>query len=348
MLRKLMLYPFSLIYGILAWLRNKLYDAKLIGTAEFDLPVIAVGNLQAGGTGKTPHVEYIARLLKDEYKVAILSRGYKRKTSGFLLANSSHNAADIGDEPWMLSRKLTGVEVAVGEDREIAIPLLLGLRPDTDIIILDDAFQHRSVKPSLNILLTPYDKPFWEDSLLPSGMLRESPAGKKRADIFIVTKCSESLDEAAVIRNISPLPHQKIYYSEIVYETPYAMHGGERVALQKGDTILLFTGIAYPDPLINYLKERVEEVFWLPFPDHHSYTEADISRLATEFEAIGSRNKRVMTTEKDAVRLLVYQNALLENKLPVEVIPMRVEMTGSNAEEFDLLIQQYLQFYHSK
>jgi tetraacyldisaccharide 4'-kinase len=350
MWRTILLYPFSLIYGIIVWLRNRLYDSGFIGSAEFDLPVISIGNLQAGGTGKTPMADYLARLLKPHLKVAILSRGYRRKTSGFILANNTHTAADIGDEPWMLQRKHPDIQVAVGESREVAIPLMVSARPDIQLILLDDAYQHRSVQPSLSILLTTYEKPFWKDNLLPAGNLREPVSEKKRADIIIVTKCPATLqlqEEKELLHKIAPLPEQKMFFSSLVYGDPYTMHGGEMQALKKTDTVLLFAGIAYPEPMISYVQDNVEQVFWLPYEDHHTFNGEDLRHIAAEFRKMPGNSKRVLTTEKDAARLLSLQAELLQAQLPVEVLPSNMVMTGSNAGEFDDLILRYLQFYWS-
>lgn len=186
---KIILAPFTLLYQSITSIRNKLYDSGKWHSATFNLPVINVGNLNVGGSGKTPHIEYIIALLRSQYKIATLSRGYGRKTKGFLIASESSSVTEIGDEPAQIKDKFPDIIVSVGEDRLLAIPQLLRKYPDTDVILLDDAFQHRSVRPGLNILLTTFDKPFYEDHVLPLGRLRESPQGYKRADIIIVTKC---------------------------------------------------------------------------------------------------------------------------------------------------------------
>lgn len=351
MWKVVLLYPIALLYGCAVWLRNRLYDSGFIGAAEFDLPVISVGNLQAGGTGKTPMAGYLARLLQAHFPVAVLSRGYRRKTSGFLLAQSHHTATDIGDEPWMLMRKYPEVQVAVGESREVAIPLLVSARPDIRVVILDDAYQHRSVKPSLSILLTTYDRPFWKDHLLPAGLLREPVKEKRRADILLITKCPDTLslqEERELVKKAAPLPEQKVFFSKLLYGTPYTMQGGEQRPLEKSDAVLLFAGIAQPQSMINYVQPRVSEVFWLPYADHHIYTAEDIRHIAAELDRMpSSGRKRVITTEKDASRLLTLQAALLEAGLPVEVLPVDMAPCGSNAREFDELILRYLQFYWS-
>jgi len=351
MWRVVLLFPFSLIYGIFVWLRNRLYDTGFIGTAEFDLPVIAVGNLQAGGTGKTPLVEYLVQLLKPHLKIAVLSRGYRRTSSGFVLANSGHTAADIGDEPAFLYRKHPDIAVAVGESREVAIPLLLSARPDTRLVLLDDAYQHRSVRPSVNILLTPFEKPFWKDHLLPAGMLREPVSEKKRADIIIMTKCPEKLtedQEKSVIQQLSPGPEQQVFFSTIRYADPYPMQEGMAIQpISKTDTILLFAGIAYPEPLIDYIKGIASEVYWLPFDDHFPYAPKDIWQLKSELDAIKADHKRIITTEKDAARLLLLHKDIKAAGLPIEILPMTIVMTGSNAKAFDELIFSYLRFYWS-
>jgi tetraacyldisaccharide 4'-kinase len=223
------MYPLALLYGLAIWLRNKFFEWDILPEQEFDLPVIGVGNLMVGGTGKTPHVEYLLNLLKDDYKTATLSRGYGRKSLGYILADEESIAEEIGDEPMLYATKYKNTLVVVCEKRLYAIPNLIGDHPETDVIIMDDAFQHRSVKAGLNILLTTYEKPFYEDFLLPSGRLREWPSGYKRANIIIVTKCPDSITEQKereIIQKINPLPGQKIFFSKMVYTKPVNVFSG--------------------------------------------------------------------------------------------------------------------------
>ena len=206
---KILLYPFSLLYGLVMWTRNRLYDNKVLNAVEFDLPVIAVGNLSVGGTGKTPHVEYLIRLLKDRFHIATLSRGYNRRTKGYLLADENSTASQLGDEPMQFHQKYPDISVCVGEERMLAIPQLLMERPDTQTILLDDAFQHRSVKPGMNIMITDYSRRFTKDHVVPFGRLREGRKGYERANCIIVSKCPPHLSETeknAIRQEINPLP----------------------------------------------------------------------------------------------------------------------------------------------
>ena len=221
---RFVLFPLSIIYGFVIWVRNKLYDKNILKSASFNFPVICVGNLSVGGTGKTPMVEYLIRLLKTEYKVATMSRGYKRKTKGFAIANNNTTALDIGDEPMQFYKKFPDITVSVAEERLVSIPQLLHDKPNTNVIILDDAFQHRQVKAGLNILLTEYRDLFTRDFILPAGNLRDLKSSYKRADIIVVTKCKSHLNEeekSQIIKEIKPLAHQKIFFTKIEYASPY-------------------------------------------------------------------------------------------------------------------------------
>ncbi len=263
---KYLLYPFSLLYGLIMWLRNRLYDTSVLTAVEFDVPVIAVGNLSMGGTGKTPHVEYLIKLLKDLYPVATLSRGYQRSTKGYVLANAQTTANDIGDEPMQFHQKFPDIKVCVGEERMLAIPQLLGEAPDTRVILLDDAFQHRSVKPGLNVLITDYSRRFTKDHVVPFGYLRENRKGYKRADLIIVSKCPPGLSTAAarkIREEIKPLPGQQLYFTCLQYGDMYDLFTREPILPDAGTTVLLVCGIARPQPLLEHLKQLYNNVFLL-------------------------------------------------------------------------------------
>lgn len=246
------LFPFSIIYGFIIWLRNKLFDKNMLRSATFNFPIICIGNLAVGGTGKTPMTEYLVRQLNQNYKVATLSRGYKRKTKGFAIADENTTPIDIGDEPMQLHKKFPEITVAVAEERVVGIPQLLHAKPGTNVIILDDAFQHREVKAGLNILLTECQNLYTRDFMLPAGDLRDVRGSSKRAEIIVVTKCKSHLNEEEkekIIEELDPLPHQKVYFTKIEYNSPYHLFTKEIKFLEAESTILLVCGIANPKPL---------------------------------------------------------------------------------------------------
>ena len=245
---RIFLYPFALLYGALVWWRNRMYDSKFFTSISFSVPVITVGNLSTGGTGKTPHVEYLIRLLEYQFQVATMSRGYKRHTQGFMVADANSNALRIGDEPMQYHVKYPGLVVSVAEERMTGIPALLQRRPDVEVILLDDAYQHRSVKAGMNILITDHSRPFYKDFILPFGSLREGRSAYKRANVIIVSKCPLDMPEAdarAITEQIAPLPHQQVYFTGIRYDTPYDFMLQQPIDL-KGKNIVLVCGIARP------------------------------------------------------------------------------------------------------
>ncbi len=330
-----LLLPFSLIYGGAVWLRNILYDKNIFKSAAFNFPVICVGNLAAGGTGKTPMVEYLLRLLQQDYKLATLSRGYKRKTSGFAIANEGSTALEIGDEPMQFHLKFPGVTVAVGEERLVAIPQLLHDRPDTELIILDDAFQHRPVKAGLNILLTEYKNLYTRDLMLPAGDLRDVRVSSRRADIIVVTKCKPDLtaeEKNSLVKEIAPEPEQKIFFTSIVYGEPVHLFKNERITISEKMDALLICGIANPRPLKEYLNTRVHAYDMLRFPDHHIFNSDDLAEIKRHYEKIASKNKLILTTEKDAVRLKKFEEQLKE--LPIYAIPIEHQFLFGTEDEF--------------
>jgi tetraacyldisaccharide 4'-kinase len=256
---RILLFPFSLVYGAAVWMRNRLFDKNLIGSSTFNLPLICIGNLSAGGTGKSPMVEYILSEFSLKYNLAVLSRGYKRKTKGYVLATDSTSALDIGDEPFLFHSKFNDVTVAVGEERIVAIPQLLHDRPNTHAIIMDDAFQHRSVKAGLNVILTDQNNLFTRDWFLPTGDLRDEKSSYKRGDILVVTKCRPDLsrDEADEIKQeINPFEHQSIFFTSIRYGKPYHLVTKETMEITDKLEVLLVSGIANPRPLKKYLSDN--------------------------------------------------------------------------------------------
>ena len=292
---KILLAPFSLLYGIGISLRNFFYRNGLLKEVEFDLPTISVGNLSVGGAGKTPHIEYLIRLLKDYINVATLSRGYKRKTRGFLLVQPQFSAQQVGDEPLQFRRKFHDILVAVSESRTFAIPQILQTHPDTQIVLMDDAFQHLAVKPGLNILLTEYNRLFTRDYLLPSGRLREWRSAYQRADVIIISKCPEQISEQekiAVIDEIKPFPRQRIYFSYYHYDLPYfILQPKYRFELALDVDVLLICAIARTDYLVNHLEQQVRSVKVMEYEDHHYFTKHDVSNLKNSFQQLDSPKK---------------------------------------------------------
>ncbi len=299
--RKILL-PFSWIYGLVTTLRNWLYDRGFLYSKAYDLSIIGVGNLSVGGTGKTPMVEYLIRLLQDRYKVATLSRGYGRTTKGFILAYRDDTAASIGDEPLQMFWKFPKVKVAVCENRVEGVDKLLARYPNLQVLILDDAFQHRRIKTGLTILLTPYHALYVDDLLLPAGDLRESVRGAKRAQIVVVTKCPEELSRSAqaIIKDKLNLKEgQRLFFSKIVYSDKVrSLEESYPISFLMEKEWLLITGIANSTPLTNFLEERGVRFQHLQYKDHHSYSARDISDILKKAE-----DGHMLTTEKDFVRL---------------------------------------------
>jgi len=343
---KILLSPFSLLYGIAVGLRNFFYRAGLLKSVHFSVPVISVGNLSVGGSGKTPHIEYLLRLLKEYIDIATLSRGYRRKTTGFLEVKTEMSAEDTGDEPMQFKRKYPDVLVAVGENRAFAIPRILSRAPDTQLILLDDAFQHRAVKPGLNILLTEYSKPFTRDYLLPSGRLREWRASYERADIIIVSKCPTALTEEqrqSLVREIEPLPHQRMYFSYYHYGTPYhVFEPSVAMPLQPDMEVLLICAIANTDYLMAYLSEKVATAHVLEYEDHHYFDSDDIQNLQRTFNVLSAPRKIILTTEKDAVRLESHRDFFADSGLPIFALPIEVAFHGDDGARFDQDVKDFL------
>ncbi|MEL6357313.1 MAG: tetraacyldisaccharide 4'-kinase, partial [Bacteroidota bacterium] len=279
-LAKLLLAPISLLYGLGVSFRNWAYRRGLLKSISFNIPVISVGNLSVGGAGKTPHIEYLIRAFDPYLNIATLSRGYARKSKGFIRVQPQMNAEKVGDEPLQYKRKFPDVEVTVAEERAFAIPQIVAQRPDIQLVLLDDAYQHRAVKPGLNILLTQFNRPFTRDYLLPSGRLREWRSAYERADVIIVTKCPKELDPAMAAKlreEIAPLPHQRIFFSYYEYGSPYYILNS-RYRLQMDDEldVLLISAIANTDYLLSYLKEKNGGVHALEYTDHHYFDRRDL------------------------------------------------------------------------
>ena len=321
---------------------------KILRAEEFDVPIISIGNLSAGGTGKTPHTEYLIRLLQQEYRMAVLSRGYKRKSSGFILANNQATADTIGDESYQLFCKFPGIQVTVDANRRRGIKNLLNLPEEIrpEVILLDDAYQHRYVKPSLSILLTEYSRPFSRDRLLPAGRLREPVKSKNRADILIVTKSpslsnNESLDELA--KELSLIPSQKLFCSAFSYGNLQAVFpGNPEIGLSKQeiDSAVLFSGIASPQPLIDYLKGYIPYLQIHLFPDHHAYNRVDFDFLLSLFQKVKDTKKILITTEKDKAKLINDPDFPEELKQHLYYLP--IEVTFLQQEIFNKTISDHV------
>ena len=339
-----LLFPFSLIYGAVIWFRNFLFDKKILKSAKFNFPLICVGNLAVGGTGKTPMTEYLIELLQPMYATATLSRGYKRKTKGFAIANATTTALEIGDEPMQFHEKYPAVTVAVGEERFEAIPQILHARPDTKVIILDDAFQHRSVTAGLNVLLTEYKNLYSRDLLMPAGDLRDVRASSKRAEIIVVTKCKSGLtiaDKDIIAKELKLLPTQKIYYTEILYGAPYHLFTKDMYDMNGNTDLLLVTGIANPKPMKAFLAEHVHSFDMLRYPDHHIFSSTDLKDIKKHFEKIKSVEKIILTTEKDAVRLQKFEKELID--MPIYALPIKHHFLFGETANFNKVVKDYVE-----
>ncbi len=337
--------PFSLIYGLGVSLRNFFYSQKLLKGVEFDLPVIAVGNLSVGGAGKTPHVEYIIRLLKDYLHIATLSRGYKRKTKGFRIGSGTDTVETLGDEPLQFMRKFPDVMVAVAENRMFAIPQMVTDNPELQVVLLDDAFQHRSVMPGLNILLTQHRLPFTRDWLLPSGRLREWRSAYRRADMIIVTKCPDVMnqkDRQKLIEEISPLPGQSIYFSKYGYGNPFGIFGEGEIELKGNMNVLLLCALANADYLADYILSKVNRLRRLEFEDHHLFSKYDMSRMNEIFTNWKVEDKIIITTDKDAARLELHHDFIRKHRLPIFILPAHVEFFEEDKDAFEADVRDFL------
>ena len=333
LLRKI-LFPFALLYRFITGIRNFLFDKGILKSYSFDVPIIAVGNLSVGGTGKTPQIEYLIRLLSPNYKVATLSRGYKRKSKGFILANSTSNSEIIGDEPFQFYKKFKNIQVAVDANRKNGIEKLLSQTNKPEVILLDDAFQHRKVKAGFYILLTSYGDLYSDDFILPTGNLRESRAGAKRANLVIVTKCPATLsayEQREIQDKLNLKCTQELYFSCIDYDESVFSEGKSIKASEvKYVDKLLLAGIAKPEPFFKYLQSEKEEQ--LVFPDHHHFSEKDLMEIQNKAEG-----KIIITTEKDFVRL--------KGSIPKEqlfYLPIRSSFLSA-AEKFDKTITDYVE-----
>ncbi len=335
---KVVLLPCSKIYGGITYMRNKFFDWKLLKEVEFDVPVVTVGNLAVGGTGKTPHVEYIVEAFRKTKRVAVLSRGYRRDTKGFIIAGRTSTPRDIGDESYQIYHKFEGkVTVAVCEDRVFGIRELLRLDPSINFIVLDDAFQHRYVKPAVSIVISEYNHPLNKDKMLPYGRLREPARGINRADIVCVAKCPENLtpwDYREVINDYALFPSQYLFYSRFAYQPLRPVFPDVATAvpyldwLTAGDSMLAVAGIGNPRPFVRYLKSFAAKVKVDIFDDHHQYTRKDLEYLLERYKTLKGSRRIIVTTEKDAVRMAANPYFPHDLKASTFYLPIKVEFTN--------------------
>ena len=342
------LLPLSWLYGLGVKFRNMLFEIGILHSESFDVPVISVGNITVGGTGKTPHVEYLIELLKDKAKVAVLSRGYKRRTRGFVIADDNATAKTIGDEPLQMKRKYgDDIMVAVDRKRCHGIRQLTSDEDGIDVILLDDAFQHRYVKPGVNILLVDYHRLIIYDKLLPAGRLREPLSGKNRADIVIVTKCPHDLkpmEFRVITKAMNLYPFQRLFFTCLEYRniTPVFGRGEQSLdSIGKDCHILLLTGIASPQQMIEDLSPRCPHITPLTFGDHHTFTSSDVARINNEFAAL-PHPKMIITTEKDATRLIAVEGLSEEVRGAMFALPVKIRFMLGQEESFNEKIIGYV------
>jgi tetraacyldisaccharide 4'-kinase len=354
-IKNIFLYPVSLLYGFITGIRNFLYDAGIIPSVEFPFPVICVGNITVGGTGKTPHAEYIAGLLRENFKVATLSRGYKRKTRDFRIASSSTLVSDIGDEPVQIFHNFPDVLVTVDRNRVHGVNRILLDYPETEVIILDDGFQHRRITPGFSILLSDFERLFVRDHMLPYGNLRESKGNMRRADMILITKSPENISpiqRRLIVKEIDKSPYQNLYFTTIRYKPPVPVfekcHEGIQTDFSEcaGCGIVLITGIANPLPLKEYLQKSYTEIIHLSFPDHHSFNEKDLLSFSSAYNNLKSANRFLFTTEKDAVRLRKFTNIAEPIRSTFFYIPIGIHFLNEDKDEFDNLIIEYVRKNH--
>ena len=347
---RIILIPFSFLYGCIGAVRNYLYNAGLLHSKEFGIPVICVGNLSAGGTGKTPQIEYLIRLISPLYSVATLSRGYGRLSSGFRYAAQDSISTEVGDEPRQFKTRFPTIPVAVDEKRVHGIQQLLTDYPQLGIVLLDDAFQHRQVKPSLSIVLTDFESLYYKDRTLPSGTLREFQSGIHRAHIIVITKCPTTIspiEKRCIIGDIRPRPYQRVFFSTIRYGELVGINPNKEnkklPVIDQQCTVMVVCGIANPTPLLNHIGTKTNKTIPLCFGDHHEYTMVELENIKRQFESIPNHNKIIVTTEKDAMRL--YKDGLndIVALLPIFYIPIQTDFLFKEGDIFDAQIIEHIE-----
>jgi len=337
-LLRLLLFPFALLYSTVIFLRNRFFDWGLFQSREGALPTIVIGNLSTGGTGKTPHTEYLIDILQNAgIRLAVLSRGYGRKTKGFVLADHNSTAHSIGDEPFQIHSKFPNTPLAVCEDRLTGISKLKEAT-NAQLVLLDDAFQHRKLRGACNILLTTYDQPFWKDFILPTGNLRDNKFEKRRADIILVTKSPKDLsilEQTEITTFINPEPYQQVFFSALEYGIPVQL-SGKLVALEKIRNVIGFAGIAHYEPFEQQLAKNFTLKKFKSFPDHYIFSQSDIESLAGECGKFGLPETALITTEKDAMRLKVLKGL---PQVPVFYVPVKVRILNRENQFTQLLLE---------
>jgi tetraacyldisaccharide 4'-kinase len=325
-----------------------MYDLKILQSTEFDLPIISVGNITVGGTGKTPHIEYLSNLLKDKFNVAVLSRGYKRKSSGFKLLETGSTVSEGGDEPVQIKNKFPKITVAVCENRVTGVQELLKTGNNPDVILLDDAFQHRRITPGINILLIDYNRPIDEDLLLPAGRLREGSVQIRRANVIIITKCPNELTpimRRILQKNVFLKPYQSLYFTTLIYgKLTSVFAGNQTMELDelKNYSVVLVTGIATNAGIKDYLNRFSKNIYMLDFPDHHAYNEKDIIHITETLDSIAGEKKIVITTEKDMIRLRETLNLEEQFKEILFYLPIQIKFLEEQGTLFDQKILNYV------
>jgi len=350
--RNFLLYPFSIIYRLVTDIRNILYDSGILPSEKFDIPVICIGNITVGGTGKTPHAEYIIGLLRKDFKVALLSRGYNRRSKNFRFVSQSSTAGETGDEPLQIFLKFPEIVVAVDRDRINGIKTIMKEHPDTEAIIMDDGFQHRRVKAGLSVLLTDYMRLITRDYLMPFGRLRENHNNRKRADVIVVSKTPEAIPESemnGIIRELKSNTGQKFFFTSVSYRDlmpVFENKASEKPRLEdlgcQNRGVVIITGIAAPGSFKAYLERFFTEIIHLDFPDHHYFTENDVEIIRTAWKDLKSQEKMIITTEKDAVRLREFSNIDDSLKRAIYCIPVTISFPNDDKHEFDKMILDYV------
>jgi len=348
--RSFLLYPFSLVYGFVTGFRNFLYNTRILPSTEFSIPVICVGNITVGGTGKTPFTEYLVELLQTRFKVAVLSRGYKRTSSGFTIVAAASTVSEAGDEPLQIARKYPDAVVAVDRNRKNGIKQIIKLFPEIEVILLDDAFQHRQITPGLSILLTDFNRLMTRDSMLPYGNLRESLSNVRRADVIIVTKSPvdiSAMQRRLIMNEINKAPYQNLFFTTVNYNCPKPLFDTDSPSEPDFSNpnhtgIVLVTGIANPRPLKELIEKIAGEVIHLQYPDHYKFKEDDIVAIGESFAKLKSSKKYIITTEKDSVRLKEFTNITDLLKSSIYYFPIGIDFLHDYKNEFDKIITDYV------
>ncbi len=349
---KLVLLPCSKLYGAITYVRNKMFDFKILPTHSFEVPIIVVGNISCGGTGKTPITEYIIDALRLKYHIAMVSRGYKRDTKGFVIATSHSTPSDIGDEAFQIYKKFDGkVVVAVGEDRVNAIKEVLAIDPAVNLVVLDDAFQHRYVQPTLSIVVTECNRPYYNDHMLPYGRLRESKMAVNRADFVVVSKCPPTLkdiDYRIIAKSLNLFPCQELFFSRMLYQELVPLFPEQTRAvpyldwMSEDDGILAVAGIGNPRPFVRYLKSFKPRVRVNVFSDHHKFTKRDMELLLERFKTMRGSKRVLITTEKDAVRMVASPYFPAELRSSTFYLPIKLEFSSHSTSNFAEAIERHL------